>query len=132
VAGFKNGRSRAIIERSEITFFVIPFPKTVGAVMADNPQPRAPLDPGKEIAVTDIARAPIIYFEGVPTLGFNNGVVNLMLAVGLVLPTADGGTLTKPVAVAHLRCHTVAARHLRDAIDKALLLATPVPEGKAN
>jgi hypothetical protein len=100
--------------------------------MTDNPPTRAPVEPGKETTVKDATRAPIIYFEGVPTLGFNNGIVNLMLAVGLVLPTADGGTLTEPVAVAHLRCNALAAIQLRDSLDKVLLLATPVPEGKAN
>jgi hypothetical protein len=100
--------------------------------MADNPDTRHQHEPGKEITVKDAARAPIIYFDFIPTFGFNNGIVNLMLAAGLVLPTADGGALTEPVAVAHLRCNVAAANQLRDLIDKALLLATPVAEGKAN
>jgi hypothetical protein len=94
--------------------------------------PHTAHDPGNEITVRDAHRAPVIYFEAVPTFGFNNGVVNMMLAVGLILPTNDGGTLTEPVAAAHLRCNAAAAMQLRDTIDKALLLATPVPDGKAN
>jgi uncharacterized membrane protein len=100
--------------------------------MADSPDTRPAHNPGKEITVKDAAHAPVIYFEGVPTLGFNNGIMNLMLAVGLVLPTSDGNTLTEPVAVAHLRCNVVAAIALKDALDKVLLLATPTPEGKAH
>jgi hypothetical protein len=100
--------------------------------MADNPDAPTAHEQGKEIAVKDAARAPVIYFEAVPTFGFNNGVVNLMLAVGLIMPTKDGGILTEPVAVAHLRCNIAAAMQLRDTIDKALLIASPVPEGKAN
>jgi hypothetical protein len=100
--------------------------------MADNPDAMATHEPGKETAVKDAVRAPVIYFDGVPTFGFNNGIVNLMLAVGLILPTRDGGIVTELVAAAHLRCNIAAAAQLRDTIDKAMLIASPVPEGKAN
>jgi len=100
--------------------------------MADNPETSPPHDPGKEITIVDAPSAPIIYFDGVPTLGFNNGIVNLMLAVGLILPTKGGQVLGQSVAVAHLRCNAAAALQLRDSIDKALLLAAPTREGKAN
>jgi hypothetical protein len=100
--------------------------------MADDPDATAAHDPGKEITIVDAPSAPIIYFDGVPTLGFNNGIVNLMLAVGLILPTKDGQVLARSVAVAHLRCNAAAALQLRDSIDKALLLAAPTREGKAN
>jgi hypothetical protein len=100
--------------------------------MASNPNPNPTENVSQGLTVKDAVRAPIIYFEGVPTCGYNNGIVNLLLAVGVVLPTPDGRTITEPVAVAHLRCNVIAAQALRDTIDKALLLATPVPEGKAN
>jgi len=48
------------------------------------------------------------------------------------LPTKGGQVLGQSVAVAHLRCNAAAALQLRDSIDKALLLAAPTPEGKAN
>jgi hypothetical protein len=99
--------------------------------MADKPDPSAAQHASKEITVKDGARAPIIYFDICPTFGLNNGVVSLMLAVGLVLPTAGGGTLTRPSAAAHLRCSVAAAMQLRDTIDKVLLLTAPA-EGKAN
>jgi hypothetical protein len=101
--------------------------------MTDNPHARPTHDPGKEIIVSDASRASVIYFDAVPTFGLNNdGIVNLMLAVYLILPTSDGGTLTEPVVAAHLRCNIAAAMHLRNAIDKVLLMAAPAPEGKAN
>jgi hypothetical protein len=99
--------------------------------MADNPDPLAVQHASREVTVKDAAHAPVIYFDICPTFGLNNGVVSLMLAVGLVLPTAGGGTLTRPAAAAHLRCSVAAARQLRDTIDKALLIAAP-PEGQAN
>jgi hypothetical protein len=57
-----------------------------------------------------------------------------MLAAGIVMPSGGPGTDVVPVAVAHMRCTAAAAIQLRDAIDKALLIGTPVqnPEGKAN
>jgi hypothetical protein len=100
--------------------------------MVDDTDPRSTKDQDKTIAVKDAASAPVIYFDFVPTFGFNNGVVNLMLAVGLVMPTTDGGALTESAAVAHLRCNVPAAVQLRDTINKALLLAAPTSEGKAN
>ena len=98
--------------------------------MADDTDPRSAKDQGKTIAVEDAVRAPVIYFDFVPTIGFNNGIVNLMLAAGLVMPTTDGGALTETAAVAHLRCNVPAAVQLRDTINKALLLAAPTAEGK--
>lgn len=86
------------------------------------------------VPVRDLPSAPIIFFEFCPTLGNHNGLINIMLAAGIVMPT--GGTVTDvvPVAVAHLRCTAAAAVQLRDAIDKALLIGAPVhnPEGKTN
>jgi hypothetical protein len=99
--------------------------------MANN-EARPAQDPTKDVTIGDAVRAPIIYFENAPTCGYGNGIVNLMLAASVVLPTADGGTVSQAIAVAHLRCNLAAAAQLRDTIDKALLIATPVPEGKTN
>jgi hypothetical protein len=55
-----------------------------------------------------------------------------MLATGLILPTTGGGIITELVVAAHLRCNVAAAQQLRDSIDKALLLAAPVSDGKSN
>ena len=84
--------------------------------------------------IADQPRAPIIFFEYCPTLGNAQGLINVMLATGIVMPTSSGNTHVTPVAVAHLRCTTNAAIQLRDAIDKALLMGAPVghPEGKTN
>ncbi|NVN87032.1 MAG: hypothetical protein HXX15_13205 [Rhodopseudomonas sp.] len=84
--------------------------------------------------IQDLPRAPIIFFEFCPTLGNNNGLINIMLAAGIVLPTASPATNVVPVAVAHLRCTTVAAAQLRDALNAALLIGQPVenPDGKSN
>ncbi|KIZ41591.1 MULTISPECIES: hypothetical protein [Rhodopseudomonas] len=85
-------------------------------------------------AIHDLPSAPIIFFEFCPTLGNNNGLINIMLAAGIVLPTASTATNVVPVAVAHLRCSSIAAKQLRDALDKALLMGQLVdnPQGKSN
>jgi hypothetical protein len=84
--------------------------------------------------VQDLPAAPIIFFEFCPTLGNNNGLINIMLAAGIVLPTATTATDVVPVAVAHLRCSTTAATQLRDALNAALLIGQAVgnPQGRSN
>lgn len=69
-----------------------------------------------------------------PTYGNNDGLINIMLATGLVEPTPNNQVATRIKAVAHLRMTAGAAASLRDTIDKALLLGAPVenPEGPAN
>ncbi len=86
------------------------------------------------IPIRDLPSAPIIFFEFCPTLGNHNRLINIMLAAGIVMPSAGSVTDVVPVAVAHLRCTAAAAIQLRDAIDKALLIGRPLqnPEGKAN
>jgi uncharacterized membrane protein len=93
-----------------------------------------PAPPEGYVPTQDLPRAPIIYFEYCPTLGNNNGVINVLLAAGIVLPTETSATNVVPVTVAHLRCSAVAATQLRDALDKALLLGQPVenPQGRSN
>jgi hypothetical protein len=100
--------------------------------MTDKPDanPEQPVVP----VVQDLPAAPIIFFEFCPTLGNNAGLINIMLAAGIVLPSGGPNTNVVPVAVAHLRCTTSAAVQLRDALDKALMMGTlaSAPEGMAN
>jgi len=86
------------------------------------------------IRVEGLIDAPVIYFEICPTIGNNNGMINVMLATGLVEPVDNGGVATRIVAVAHLRMTTAGAINLRDSINNALLIGTPIenPQGKAN
>ena len=100
--------------------------------MSENPAAKATDE--VFIPIRDLPSAPIIFFEFCPTLGNHNGMINIMLAAGIVMPTAGSVTDVVPVAVAHLRCTAAAAAQLRDAIDKALLIGAPVqnPEGRAN
>jgi hypothetical protein len=86
------------------------------------------------VPVESVIEAPVIFFEACPTLGNNNGLINVMLATGLIEPAPDGQIRSRVKAVAHLWMTTVAAIGLRDAIDKALLIGVPVenPGGKAN
>jgi hypothetical protein len=102
------------------------------SIMTEKP---APLPPAEMfVPIQNLPSAPIIFFEFCPTLGNNNGLINIMLGAGLVMPTSGPGTETIPVAVAHLRCTTTAATQLRDALNKALELgaAFEPPQGRAN
>lgn len=79
------------------------------------------------------ANAPTIYFEIVPTIQTNNGIVRLLLARGVVMPIVGGtGTYTVVQPVGVLTCSISSAKALRDEIDKALLLASPGDPGRAN
>jgi hypothetical protein len=80
----------------------------------------------------DVAHAPVIFFEGTPGFGYLNGVVNVTLAVHRTLVRPDGTVFTDQVVVGYLRGSIPAARSLRDSIDRALLLAAPTVEGRAN
>ena len=86
------------------------------------------------IPVEGIIEAPVIFFEVCPTFGNNGGLINVMLATGVVVPAEGGRVATRVRAVGHLRMTVGTAIGLRDTIDKALLIGAPVenPEGKAN
>lgn len=86
------------------------------------------------VPVEGVIEAPVIFFEVCPTFGNNGGLINVMLATGMVVPSEDGNVRTRVRAVAHLRMTAASAVGLRDIIDKALLIGAPVenPDGKAN
>jgi hypothetical protein len=97
--------------------------------VTDNPDthPKEPPHP-----LSDVPHAPFIFFEGTPGFGVLNGVINITLTAHRTLVGADGNVSTDQVVVAYLRGSIPAARILRDSIDRALLLAAPTGEGKAN
>ena len=98
--------------------------------MADNPETYP-----KEGAIApmfDAPHAPFVFYEGTPAFGVLNGVINVTLAAHRTLAHPDGTVATEQVVVAYLRGSILAARTLRDSIDRALLLAAPTGEGKAN
>src|ERR1700738_2957837 len=100
--------------------------------MTEKPAPNATNE--VFIPVRDLPSAPIVFFEFCPTFGNHNGLINIMLAAGIVMPSGGPGTDVVPPAVAPLRCPAPGAPQLRSATDNALLIGTPVqnPEGKAN
>jgi hypothetical protein len=83
------------------------------------------------LLVKDLPHAPIVYFEGAPNFGINNGIINVTLAVARNLPDGQGGVAQDAVAIAYLRCNVPAAIELRKALDDAILLGIKT-EGKAN
>ena len=97
--------------------------------MADDPDPHP-----KEgvIPLSDTLQAPFIFYEKAPAFVFADGVINVTLSAHRTLVGKDGVVTTEQVVVAYLRGTVPAALSLRQAIDKALLLAAPTQEGKAN
>ena len=98
--------------------------------MADNPNP-LPKE-GTVIPVTDTPHAPFIFYDRIAAMGHADGIINITLAAHRAWVGFDG-LVTDPVVTAYLRGSVQAAIRLREAIDKALLLAAvPAGEGKAN
>ena len=88
----------------------------------------------KEVIALQSQPLPVVYFDHAPGLSHSNGIIGITLTVSGNVPNENGGVDSVASVVAHLKCNIPAAKTLRDAIDRALLLATPVdnPEGKAN
>lgn len=83
------------------------------------------------IVVTDVPHAPIIYFDGAPNFGNNNGIINITLAVARHMSSGGNGVVSDVIAVAHLRCSIQAAIDLQRALNDALLLGAPT-QGEPN
>jgi hypothetical protein len=98
--------------------------------MADNPD-TSPIEGGPP-PVSDSPHAPFIFYEDAPALGFTNGIVNITLAANRTWVGANGAVMNERVVVAYLRGNVQAALSLRQAIDNALLLATPAEQGAAH
>ncbi len=99
--------------------------------MADTPA--APSDPNF-LPIEGVLDAPVVYFEVCPTFGNNGGLLNLMLATGLIDSAPHGKVISRVKAVAHLRMTAAAAVNLRDTLNNALAMGVPIqkPEGRAN
>jgi hypothetical protein len=96
--------------------------------MTDKPDTR----PGEDaviIPVNDIPHAPFIFYEAAPAFGYTNGVINLTLSANRTCVGPDGAAMNDLVVVAYLRGNIHAAVSLREAINKALLLAAPTTQG---
>jgi hypothetical protein len=90
--------------------------------MAPNPK----VKPIASIAGNDAA--PTIFFDGAYAYGANNGVLQIEIAAGTLVPIEDKVRM-RPVCAAHLRGSPAAMMQLRELIDKALAMAaTPKPK----
>ena len=90
--------------------------------MTDSPKSEADAPKSVGFTVTDPRNAPIVYFEGAPNFGVNNGIVNVTLALNRHLATPSE-IQVDVIAAAHLRCSVTAAVDLIEALKGALLLA---------
>ena len=70
--------------------------------MADKPDKPEQIAPPK-LTITDSALAPYVFFDGAPSFGYLNGIVNVTLVAGRHL-LKDGVPTADFVAVAYLRC----------------------------
>lgn len=77
-------------------------------------------------------QAPMIFFDGAPTMATFNGIIALSLSAAFYEAGSDGQVKVSQAVVAHLRTNIVGAKVLREAIDKALLLAQPTETAAKN
>ncbi len=77
------------------------------------------------------AKAPFVFFDGVPTFGLSNGVANMTLEA-IANYSINGEIVTQRIVVAHLRMSEKGLESLKNAAEAIELLARPSPEGRAN
>ncbi len=98
--------------------------------MSDKSDVLSPIAP-IALAETSTARAPYVYFDSVPSFGFNGGVANITLEAFAY--TAEGERVTtQRVIVAHLRMGALALANLKKAIEGIELLAAGTPQSRPN
>ena len=98
--------------------------------MPDEPAVSPPV-PQIPLSTIGSAVAPVIYFEGAPNFGFNEGVANITLEA-LVYTSINGAIITERQTVAHLRMSAQGMARLKSAVAGIELLTNPAPEGRAN
>ncbi len=91
--------------------------------MTEPDRPKSPAPDAAVISVADIPHAPFVFYEGAPSFGHVNGIINITLAAGRSWVGPDGKIVNDHVVTAYLRGNVVAAINLRDSLDKAILLA---------
>ena len=100
------------------------------------PEPAAPAAtatrPSDSISDPGSANAPFIYFETAPVSGYHHGIIRVTLEAARVMNAQGEGVFVDRVLVGHLRMSVPAAQSLRDAIDRALLMAKPAPTEARN
>jgi hypothetical protein len=77
-----------------------------------------------EISGIASAHAPFVYFDGAPTFGHHAGVLSITLEAVRFMTVRQQLTRDR-IVVAHLRMSVPAAKDLKAAIERALLLAAP-------
>src|SRR5712692_9140747 len=102
---------------------------SIMAEKADKPAPviveQIPSVEGGISAIGSLG-APIIFFDGVATMGHYNGIAHVCLTAMRFLHHPDG-VKNDSVIVAHLRMNLLALKALKDAIEKIELMVKPVP-----
>ncbi|WP_131113095.1 hypothetical protein [Lichenihabitans psoromatis] len=95
------------------------------------------VDPANESLppVADDRDAPIIFFDQAGTFGAYNGIGHITLSAILMRRGQNGTVKSDEQVTAYLRTNLHGLRALQAAIEGALLIAEPLPqgsEGKAN
>ena len=101
--------------------------------MSDTPAPKfGMMKWGEGFIALQSTPLPIVYFDNTPCISHLNGIIGITLTVTGGVPTGTGSVDECAAVVAFLKCNIPAAIALKDALEKGLLLATPMPEGKTN
>jgi hypothetical protein len=85
------------------------------------------------ISIDASVHAPLLYFDEASAFGFFNGVFRVTLEAAKMYPNhPDDGITIERVAVAHLRMNVQGAISLKNAIESALLIASPASSEARN
>jgi hypothetical protein len=82
-----------------------------------------------KIEIRNPENGPLIFFDSVPAFGFYNGVVHASLG-SMRYFSEDGELKSFDVMAGYLRTNLPGAMALREALDKAILLAQPTEGGE--
>lgn len=111
--------------------------KKQAATASEAPEPLVDAPGGPVQLVADMNReasagAPFLYFDQAGVSGHLNGVIRVTLEAGRIMPGENNKVFQDRVVVGHLRMTLPAARSLRSALDRALLIAAPPPSQASN
>jgi hypothetical protein len=100
--------------------------------MADEPNVKPPIPSQGSaqgaVAAVDSSHAPILFFDAAPSFGCVSGIVRVTLVAQRLIPTDGQYPHSDVVIVGHLRMGVEAALSLKNALEGALLLASPPAE----
>jgi hypothetical protein len=93
--------------------------------VSNKPSTKPPVPVVVPFSDSGSAHAPILFFDEVPTFGHSNGIVRITLEAFRLYAKTPEKVESDRVVVAHLRMNLATAKALINALEGAILMATP-------